>query len=76
MAALFYNFIQNRHALLFPSKTYFDYTLMLPAAILELFVGCCALDQVFYGCNKKEQLLRMALDQKVSEASKAADFCA
>lgn len=43
---------------------------------MELFVGCCALDQVFYGCNKKEQLLRMALDQKVSEASKAADFCA
>ncbi len=44
---------------------------MLSAAILKL-VGCCALDQVFHGCNKKERLLRMA--PEVSEASKAADF--
>ncbi len=61
-ADLFYNFMQNCHALLSPAKKYVDYTLMLSAAILKLFVGCCALDQMFHGCNKNERLLRIAPD--------------
>lgn len=59
----------------FSPQTYFDYNLMLSAAILKL-VGCCALDQVFHGCNIKGTALAYGSGSKVSEASKAADFCA